>query len=109
MYFLVCLDSALPVNDGGGSFSLLVVVVEITLVNKNHIDDIARIQIPVTEPRPEVVVTIYVFDLLVVSGELEGRAYLFSSFIPKASVSNIFITVSSRSCACLATSPTGLI
>ena len=49
------------------------------------------------------------FDLLIVLGAEKSRTYLFSSFIPKASSSNIFSTLSSRSRVCLATSPTGLI
>ena len=48
-------------------------------------------------------------NFLVVGGRIKSIAYLLSSFIPKASVSNIFITLSSRSSCCLATSPTGLI
>lgn len=48
-------------------------------------------------------------DSFIMLRDQERTSYLFSSFIPKASVSNIFITLSSRSSVCLAASPTGLI
>lgn len=75
-----------------GAFArLLIVIVVVTLVEKHKSDVVLGVEKPITQPRPQPVVAVYSFYLLVVAGLGEQTVYLLSSAF--------FFVASSAACA----------
>lgn len=75
-------------------FHLLIVIV--ALIHEHEQHEVRTVKMPVAQPRPEAVITVDGFYLLVARGALECRGDLLSSFFGKPSASAILPALSPR-------------